>query len=218
MRPYSTTHHFESHPSLLVIGLFGNPVNKVYNILVFFGPALIFLGATFLMHKRFCFPDISFVGTNKRKWTVIGITVVTVAYLLTYIAAHILGQAREPFMVHLYQSQTPIQVVLQIFCLLLLPPIVEELAFRHFLLSTLPFNNKNVSIAWIAVIATALVFVFVHMHQYIYSTSHLLIFALGLIFGLARVLSGGLLLPTMLHAYAIAVGLACNQIAASLES
>jgi uncharacterized protein len=204
--------------SLSVVRLFGNPVTNVYSILLSFGPALIFLAAMFLMHKRFCFPDISFVGTNNRKWAVIGVTAVTVAYLVTYVAAYMLGQPREPFMVHLYQSQKTIQIALLIICLLLLPPIVEELAFRHFLLSTLPFNNNNVLISRIAVFATALVFVFVHMHQYIYRTSHLLIFALGLIFGFARVLSGGLLLPTMLHTYAIALGLVCNQIAASLES
>jgi uncharacterized protein len=202
--------------NLLLFALFDNPVTSLYRTLLFFGPALIFFVAMFLMQKQFFFPDISFVGTHNRRWAVIGCIAVTAVYLVAYVVAYFLGQPRELYMVNLYAYQTPIQSVLLIFTLLLLPPIVEELVFRHFLLSTLPFNSKNVWISWIAVLATALIFV--RAHSYIYWTSNSLIFALGLIFGFARVLSRGLLLPTLLHTYAIALGLACNQIAACLES
>lgn len=200
----------------LLIALFGNPITPLYRIFLFFGPALIFLGAMFLMHKRFCFPEISFVGINNHKWAFIGgIAAVTVIYVAIYVTAYILGQPREPYMVSLYQSQTSGQIVLLIFSLLLLVPIVEELAFRHFLLSTLPFNSNNVWISWTALFATALVFV--SAHSYIYMTSKILIFFLGLIFGIVRVFTGGLLLPILLHTYAIMLGLVCNQIAAYLE-
>ena len=118
-------------------------------------------------------------------------------------------------MVSLYQSKTDIQVVILVASLLLLPPIVEELAFRHFILSTLPFNS-SVWISWTAVTATALLFVYAH--SYIYLTTNLLIFAVAMIFGIARVRSGGLLLPIGLHAYAIAFGLVCNQVVAYWET
>jgi len=199
----------------LVVALFGFPVAIAYPIPVFYGPALVFLGAMFLMHKRFCFPDISFAGTSNRKSAVIGVIAVTVVYLATYVAAYLLGQPREPSMVSLYQSKTDIQVVWMVVSLLALPPIVEELAFRHFILSTLPFN-ASAWISWVAVTATALFFVYAH--SYIYLTTNLLIFAVAMIFGLARIRSGGLLLPIGLHAYAIAFGLTCNQVAAYLES
>lgn len=199
--------------STLAVALFDFPVVMGYPILVYYGPALVFLGAMFLAHKRFCFPDIFFVGTCGGKSAVSGVIAITVVYLATYIAAYLLGQPREPSMVSLYQFKTDIQVIVLVISLLLLPPIVEELAFRHFILSILPFN-ASVRIAWVAITATGLFFVYTH--SYIYLTSNLLIFALAMIFGLARIRSGGLLLPIALHAYAIAFGLVCNQVAAYL--
>ncbi|MFZ3176072.1 MAG: CPBP family intramembrane glutamic endopeptidase [Thiobacillus sp.] len=199
----------------LALALFGLPIAMTYPIPVFYGPALVFLGTMFVAHKRFCFPDMLFVGTFSRKSAVSGIIAVTIVYLATYVAAHLLGQPREPAIVSLYQFKTDTQVVVLIVSLLLLPPIVEELAFRHFILSTLPFN-ASAGISWVAVTATALFFVYAH--GYIYLTTKLLIFAVAMIFGFARVRSGGLLLPIGLHAYAIAFGLVCNQIATYLEN
>jgi uncharacterized protein len=118
-------------------------------------------------------------------------------------------------MVNLYQFKTDIQVVVLVVSLILLPPIVEELAFRHFILSAFPFN-ANVRVTWIAVIATALLFA--NVHQYIYPTTQVLMFAVAMIFGYARVQSGGLLLPIGLHAYAIALALAGNEIVAYVEN
>jgi uncharacterized protein len=199
----------------LVPLLFGLPIVQAYPILMLDGPALIFLGAMFLMQRRFCFADISFVGTYNRKSIFCGIIAVTVVYLANYAWTYLSGQPREPSMVSLYRFKTDIQVIVLVISLLLLPPIVEELAFRHFILATLPFN-ANALTRWIAIIATALFFV--HEHRYIYPTTNVLIFALAVIFGFARTHSGGLLLPIGLHAYAIALGLTCNQIAAYLES
>lgn len=96
---------------------------------------------------------------------------------------------------------------------LLLPPIVEELAFRHFILSVLPFNAS----VWMSHVAVAtMALFFVSAHGYIYLSTNVVIFVVALILGFARVRSGGLLLPIGLHAYAIALGLACDQVAAHL--
>lgn len=59
---------------------------------------------------------------------------------------------------------------------------------------------------------------FLCAHGYVYLTIKVLIFVIALIFGFARVRSGGLLLAIGLHAYAIALGLACDQVAAHLET
>ena len=198
----------------LALALFGLPIAMAYPIPVFYGPALVFLGSMFLLHKRF-FADIPFVGTCSRKSAVGGVIAVSAVYVATYVAAYLLGQPREPSMVSLYQFKTDTQLVVLVISLLVLPPIVEELAFRHFILSTLPFN-ASVSISRVAVTATALFFVYAH--GYIYLTTKLLIFAVAMIFGFARVRSGGLLLPIGLHAYAIAFGLVCNQVVACLEN
>lgn len=197
-----------------VIVLFGSPAVTAYPVLAFYGPALVFLGAMFLAHKRL-FPDIDFVGTCSRKSIVYGLVATTIAYFATYGAAFLLGQPREPSMVSLYELKTGFQIVVLVISLLLLPPVVEELAFRHFILSALPFNARE-WISWVAMIATALFFVYAH--PYIYLTTKLLIFVMAMIFGLARIRSRGLLLPIGLHAYAIALGLACNQVAAYLET
>nr|WP_080398351.1 CPBP family intramembrane glutamic endopeptidase [Burkholderia pseudomallei] len=84
------------------------------------------------------------------------------------------------------------------------PPIVEELAFRHFLLSVLPFRANRIA-ASIAVVATALYFS--HVHDYQYWTTDAEIFLVGVLLAIARIRSNGLLLPVALHAYAIAVAL-----------
>ena len=194
--------------------LVSDPIAMSYPVLVFFGPALGFLGIMFMMHKRLFFPDISFAGTFSRKSIVGGVVAVTILYLATYAAASLLGQPREPSMVNLYQFKTDMQVMVLLASLILLPPVVEELAFRHFILSTLPFN-ASAWICWVALTTTALLFVY--LHSYIYLTTNLLIFSLAMIFGFARVRSGGLLLPIVLHAYSIGFGLTCNQIAAYLE-
>lgn len=195
-----------------VVVLFGWPIAIAYPILVFYGPASIFLSIMFLAHKRL-FPDISFAGVCSRKHIVYGVGAISVAYLATYGAAFLLGQPREPSMVGLYQFKTNFQVAVLIVSLLLFPPIVEELAFRHFILSVLPFN-ASVWMSRVAVTAMALFFVFAH--GYIYLSTNVLIFVVALILGFARIRSGGLLLPIGLHAYAIALGLACDQAAAHL--
>lgn len=46
----------------LVVGLFDPSTVITYPILVFCGPASVFLGAMFLIHQRYCFPDIRFAG------------------------------------------------------------------------------------------------------------------------------------------------------------
>ena len=58
----------------LALALFGLPIVMAYPIPVFYGPALVFLGTMFLMHKRL-FPDIPFVGNCSRKSTVSGVIV-----------------------------------------------------------------------------------------------------------------------------------------------
>jgi uncharacterized protein len=75
----------------LAVAVFGYPATMAYPIPVIYGPALVFLAAMFLVHKRFCFHDISFVGTCSLKSAVSGIVAITVAYLTSYVAAYLLG-------------------------------------------------------------------------------------------------------------------------------
>lgn len=103
-----------------------------YTIAVFYGPSALLLLALFAVHKRWCFPDIRFMGGIRRQHVVQGILAVSAIYLATYGTALWLGQPREVSMASLYDHKTPAQIAIMVACLLLLPPIVEELAFRHF--------------------------------------------------------------------------------------
>ncbi len=82
--------------------------------------------------------------------------------------------------------------------LIVLPPIVQELAYRHFLLTAVPIERSK-RLAAVTVFVTALMFW--HAHSgYIHTPTDWLMFILGLVLGWARVATGGLLLPSSLHA------------------
>lgn len=186
-----------------------------YGIPVYYGPAALLMLALFALHKRFCFPDIHVVGNIRRTDVIRGMLAVSVLYIAAYGTAYGLGQPREATMVSLYSLKTPTQNVVMIISLLALPPIVEELAFRHFLLSTLPFKaNRTIAIA--AVAATALLFSVQHRH-YDYLTTYLLLFALGIVFSRARIRTDGVILPIALHSYAIAFALICDRVVAHIQ-
>jgi uncharacterized protein len=183
-----------------------------YTILFAYVPALVFLGGMFYVHRRLVFPDIQFVGAFKRRDVVTGIALVTLVYLLGYGLAWLTHQPREPIMAALFQSKTSLEIVVMIGAMLLLPPVVEELAFRHFLLSLLPFR-ASWRVAAVAVCATALLFSYVHAYQY--WTTNLTIFLVGVVFAVARIRSNGMVLPMVLHAYAVALALALDQLIAT---
>ncbi|MBM2765047.1 CPBP family intramembrane glutamic endopeptidase [Burkholderia anthina] len=188
-----------------------------YTIAVFYGPSALLLLALFAAHKRWYFPNIRFIGDIRHQHIVQGILAVSAIYLAAYGTALWLRQPREVSMTILYDHKTPAQIAVMVACLLLLPPIVEELAFRHFLLSLLPFK-ANRWIATVAVVGTATFFSYQHHTSYQYLTTFLTLFALGLVFALARIRSDGLALPISLHAYAIAFALVCDQVIARIQT
>ena len=188
-----------------------------HTIAVYYGPSALLLLALFAAHKHWCFPDIRIMGDIRRQHVMQGILAITAIYLAAYGTALWLGQPREVSMVILYDQKTPAQIAVMVVCLLILPPIVEELAFRHFLLSLLPFKASG-WIATVAVVGTATFFSYQHHTSYQYATTFLALFALGLVFALARVRSDGLVLSVGLHAYAIAFALTCDQVVARIQT
>lgn len=200
----------------MIVRQFEFSIQFFYSIPVYYGFAALLMLSLFGIHKLLCFPDIRFVGNVRREYVICGVLAVSLLYIVAYGIALWLGQAREATMVSLYDLKTPAQNVVMITSLLVLPPIVEELAFRHFLLSVLPFKI-NRTIAVIAVIATAALFSLQHWH-YDYLTTYLLLFALGIVFSLARIRSNGVVLPIVLHSYAIAFALICDQVVAHIRN
>ena len=92
-------------------------------------------------------------------------------------------------------SKTSLQFV---WLVVVAAPICEEIFFRHFLLRAFPFAR---SINWtiVAVIVTSAVFSISHL-GYSCAVSFAALFFCGVIFSLARLVSGGLASPILLHA------------------
>lgn len=197
----------------LIVGLFPDSLRLSYGVPVYYGPAAILLLTLFALHRWVCFPDLRFVGTLRSGDVRWGILAVSVLYLSAYGVMLLIGLPREPTMVGLYLQKTQVQIVVLVFSLVLLPPIVEELAFRHFLLSLLPFN-ANRAIAIIATVATAFFFSWVHSYEYL--NTYVLLFGCGIVFAAARIRSNGMVLPIALHSYAIVFALVCDQVVARL--
>lgn len=80
----------------------------------------------------------------------------------------------------------------------LLAPIVEELVFRQYLFSLLPYRK---SMAWSIGVAALWAIVFSAVHaQYTSPITFGLIAMISFGFGMARVITGGILLPILMHA------------------
>ena len=82
---------------------------------------------------------------------------------------------------------------------IILAPLGEELAFRHFLLNLFPFGKPLW--AGVAIVVTALAFASIHL-QYTFKSTVVLLFVLALMLAYARVKTGGLLVPMAMHACA----------------
>lgn len=106
------------------------------------------------------------------------------------------------------------QIVLFLSMLLVFPPLSEELLYRHFLIRLFPSRGRS----WqcVAVIITAALFVLLH-GQYKNWTSFLLLGCLGVIFDVARIASGGLLAPVLLHSFAEVAGMTSDWVLANFE-
>jgi membrane protease YdiL (CAAX protease family) len=185
-----------------------------YKFLIAFAPQAFILAAVFFLQKRL-FSDLAFVGGFNRKDMLFGLCAITAIYTAAYAFTFLTGQPREPAMQALYLFKTPSQIFLMIGVLLLLPPIVEELLFRHVALSILPFHSGKV-IAVLASLVSAVFFTLMHLH-YEYLSTIILIFFVGLILCVARIKSQGLLLPMVLHSYAIAIGLTFDALSTQVK-
>lgn len=184
---------------------------RVLLLLAIYGPAALLLQAAFWLHQRFV-PGIRFVGDISRATAVRAMVALSLLYIAAHVVALLIGQPREPLMVSLYAGMTTTQSVAYVACLMVLPPIVEELAFRHFLLSAMPFK-KNRVIAIVASLLTAALFAATHTN-YVYASTYGLLFGVGLVLAWVRIRTNGIALPIALHSYSIAFALVADQLVA----
>lgn len=185
-----------------------------YDVLIAYLLPAAFLMGALLLHRALI-SDIGLLGRFTRTQVCVGLAAVFSAYLASIGVAELTGLGREMGMVLLGFGKTEFQFKIFIVTALILPPIVEEIAFRHFILSTLPFNRHRL-VAVAAVIGSAIFFMYAHFGAYNFWPTHALMFTLGVIFAVARLVTGGLLLPIMLHCFAVATGLSLNYVWAAL--
>lgn len=155
----------------------------------------------------------SLIGQNIKATLKIGVPLVVFVYVLELVLVSVLGYGREPFMVTLYDGLTPGGVVLFLAMLIVFPPLGEELLYRHFLIRLFPLHRRLYQC--LAVVLTAVLFMLLHQ-QYKYWTTFVLIAVLALIFGAARIASGGLAAPVVLHGVAEVAGVSVDFVLSQL--
>nr|WP_276616295.1 CPBP family intramembrane glutamic endopeptidase [Pseudomonas syringae] len=100
-----------------------------------------------------------------------------------------------------------VQKALCLLMLVLFPPVSEELLYRHFVIGVFPLHHRTWQ--WVAVLFTGGLFVVAHS-QYDHWPTILLIAVLGVMFAIARVRTGGILVPVAMHCAAEVIGMSTD--------
>lgn len=150
-------------------------------------------------------------GVGRPRDWVLGALAVLALYLADFGYCVWRGIPKESHMALLYVGKTPSQVMLFLATALLVTPVAEELAFRHFLLGIVPHRSARLW-ALVGTVGTAAVFAFSHGGQYEHGSTLVLLFLLGCVFALARIVTNGLALPIAMHFLAILTALLLNEL------
>ncbi|MFJ3010901.1 lysostaphin resistance A-like protein [Pseudomonas fluorescens] len=139
----------------------------------------------------------------------LGLASVALLYVTSYAFSKWIGQPPEPFMQQFMNALKTGSIYnsgILLFLILVLAPLGEELAFRHFLINLFAF--KKTFWRYTAILFSAVLFTAIHW-QYSFKTTFVSLFVLALMLAIARLATGGLMLPMIMHAFAglLAVGL-----------
>ena len=157
-----------------------------------------------------CFPGIPPLDSSAtgrwsaaQRWrTVVG------AMAVVYVGVFLLGKAlalpAEPFMTKLFADKSIPDVILTLLTIFILAPLNEETLFRGIMLNV--FRSRSCWTMWLGALIKSLLLVAPHsQYQNLLTLAEL--FLVGLITSVARIRSGGLLLPVLLHMEATTLGL-----------
>lgn len=173
------------------------------NYILFFsqGAALLFLLPCIIIYNKYL-PSLKSGNAFSAK-SIAPLLFVILIYVIEYAYSLALGQENEPILSYLFTG-TFSELIPTYIAVLIFAPIANELIFRGLLLNI--FSTKETTFYWIASITIAAIFTYLHMSQYIYISTFVEIFCLALIFSWARLRTGGLLLPILLHFLASLLG------------
>ena len=183
------------------IFFFGSNDGTVVSLSIIIGCVLLVAVSALLIRVR---------GGNVRKylalqpfsWSVgIGMLVLLLMFMIgSQALTYLLNESPLVFVDPLYQSVS--SVWLLIFAMVIVAPIYEELIFRGLLWSAIAEQFSNVANAEhrgaiVASLVTSVIFAVIHLQYGIYEIGTIVV--LALIFCYARIKSGSLVLPMLLH-------------------
>lgn len=202
---YVTSRAIEEIASPLTARIFGLPTASTLDrIMISYGLNSVFLILMFFIHRRTTSLEIKFAGDIKTNTIPTGMACITAIYIADYFARKLLNQPREPSIDSLLKINSTCELMALVLTLLILPPIVEELTFRHFLISLFPYRS-NRYVAALAAFVTSAYFSFCHSYQN--TETYILIFIIGIVLSIYRILTNGILTSMFLHSYAICMSI-----------
>lgn len=174
------------------------------NVMFFSGCAvLVYLLCVFLVYRRWVAP-LPVVGQLRNVGALWLVGAMAVVYVGEFLLGKVLDLPAEPFMTKLFADKSIPDVILTLLAVFILAPLNEETLFRGIMLNV--FRSRYRWTMWLGALITSLLFAAVHM-QYQNLLTLAEMFLVGLITSAARIRSGGLLLPVLLHMEATALGL-----------
>ncbi|EBU2048100.1 CPBP family intramembrane metalloprotease [Salmonella enterica] len=167
------------------------------------GAVLVYLLCIFLAYRRWVAP-LPVVGQLRNAGAPWLAGAMAVLYVGEFLLGKVLDLPAEPFMTTLFADKSIPGVILTLLAVFILAPLSEETLFRGIMLNV--FRSRYSWTMWLGALITSLLFAAVHM-QYQNLLTLAEMFLVGLITSAARIRSGGLLLPVLLHMEATALGL-----------
>jgi uncharacterized protein len=142
------------------------------------------------------------LGCVRQRSSVLPAVAVLAVYTIEFGYGKLTGQSPETWVINLLHQ--PLWQLITVFItILVLAPVGEEILFRGVLLNV--FRTTHAWTLWVGVVIISLVFASVHSQYQNLSTLAEMV-ALSGIFAWARIRSGGLLLPILLHSFASVLG------------
>lgn len=157
---------------------------------------LIFLSQAHLLNNSSYYQGLTWGRPNKQSFFALIIIIYAISHYLI---------PKEPFVTDFIKGLSHEMAIIKVAATLVIFPLMEELVFRGILLSS--FLNTVGEKAGYIVGGLIFSFFFAAIHNQYSLSTKIMMFALSLIFCGARYQSKGLLLPILLHAFCIALGL-----------
>lgn len=167
---------------------------------------LIFAIISLFIYSRF-YADIK-LGKIKDKISIKFIFYIFLLYFLFSVSGNLFGSPKEEFTTNIFNVSIYGKIATA-FTIFLIAPIAEEIIFRGFLL--IPFIKYGKLFQLAGIILISLLFAYLHKSQYqLFTLIQLFLFSVILSF--ARLKSGGLFLPIILHIEAAFLAVLLNKI------